>query len=77
MEVPAVGGKDSMSGTFMDLHVPPTLVSFAVNVIDGNYAVSSEAKAAGDKLVFLSTLCWKAMYWILPRCAKICEKYMS
>ncbi len=55
MEVPAVGGKDSMSGTFMDLHVPPTLVSFAVNVIDGNYAVSSEAKAAGDKLVFLST----------------------
>ena len=34
MEVPAVGGKDSMSGTFMGLHVPPTLVSFAVNVID-------------------------------------------
>ncbi len=55
MEVPAVGGKDSMSGSFMDLHVPPTLVSFAVNVIDGRKAVSSEFKAAGDKVVFLST----------------------
>ena len=55
MEVPAVGGKDSMSGSFMDLHVPPTLVSFAVNVIDGRKAVSSEFKEAGDKVVFLST----------------------
>ncbi|MBQ9283819.1 MAG: phosphoribosylformylglycinamidine synthase, partial [Acidaminococcaceae bacterium] len=55
MEVPAVGGKDSMSGSFMDLHVPPTLVSFAVNVIDGRKAVSSEFKAAGDKVVFLTT----------------------
>lgn len=55
MEVPAVGGKDSMSGTFMELHVPPTLVSFAVSVIDGRRAVSAELKQAGDKVVFLST----------------------
>ena len=55
MEVPAVGGKDSMSGTFNDvLHVPPTLVSFAVNVIDGRKTVTSEFKAAGDKVIFLS-----------------------
>ena len=56
MEVPAVGGKDSMSGTFNDeLNVPPTLVSFAVNVIDGRKTVTSEFKQAGDKVVFLST----------------------
>lgn len=54
LELPAIGGKDSMSGTFMDKTVPPTLVSFAVGVIDGNKAVSAEFKAVGDKVVFLS-----------------------
>ena len=54
LELPAIGGKDSMSGTFMDKTVPPTLVSFAVGVIDGDKAVSAEFKAAGDKVVFLS-----------------------
>ena len=43
-----------MSGTFMDKTVPPTLVSFAVGVIDGDKAVSAEFKAAGDEVVFLS-----------------------
>ncbi|MDO4921094.1 MAG: phosphoribosylformylglycinamidine synthase [Phascolarctobacterium sp.] len=54
LDLPAIGGKDSMSGTFMDKTVPPTLVSFAVGVIDGNKAVSAEFKAAGHKVVFLS-----------------------
>lgn len=54
LDLPAIGGKDSMSGTFMDKTVPPTLVSFAVGVIDGNKAVSSDFKAAGDKVIFLS-----------------------
>ena len=54
LELPAIGGKDSMSGTFMDKTVPPTLVSFAVGVIDGDKAVSAEFKAAGDQVVFLS-----------------------
>ncbi len=54
LELPAIGGKDSMSGTFMDKTVPPTLVSFAVGVIDGNKAVSAEFKEAGDKVIFLS-----------------------
>ena len=54
LDLPAIGGKDSMSGTFMDKTVPPTLVSFAVGVIDGNKAVSAEFKAAGDKVIFLS-----------------------
>lgn len=52
--LPAIGGKDSMSGTFMDKTVPPTLVSFAVDVIDGDKAVSAEFKNAGSKVVFLS-----------------------
>lgn len=43
-----------MSGTFMDKTVPPTLVSFAVDVIDGDKAVSAEFKQAGNKVVFLS-----------------------
>ena len=54
LELPAIGGKDSMSGTFMDKTVPPTLVSFAVGVIDGNKAVSAEFKEAGNEVVFLS-----------------------
>ena len=54
LDLPAIGGKDSMSGTFMDKTVPPTLVSFAVDVIDGEKAVSAEFKAAGHKVVFLS-----------------------
>lgn len=54
LELPAIGGKDSMSGTFMDKTVPPTLLSFAVGVIDGDKAVSSEFKKAGDKVIFLS-----------------------
>ena len=54
LELPAIGGKDSMSGTFMDKTVPPTLVSFAVGVIDGDKAVSAEFKEAGDEVVFLS-----------------------
>lgn len=54
LELAAIGGKDSMSGTFMDKTVPPTLVSFAVGVIDGEKAVSAEFKKAGDKVIFLS-----------------------
>ncbi|MDD4084074.1 MAG: phosphoribosylformylglycinamidine synthase [Acidaminococcaceae bacterium] len=49
----AIGGKDSMSGTFMDKNVPPTLVSFAVDVINGEFAVSSEFKTPGSQVVFL------------------------
>ena len=54
LELPAIGGKDSMSGTFMDKTVPPTLVSFAVDVMDGENAISAEFKAAGDNVVFIA-----------------------
>ena len=43
----AIGGKDSMSGTFLDLDVPPTVISFAVAPILANEVISTEFKAAG------------------------------
>ncbi len=51
--IPAIGGKDSMSGTFEDLHVPPTLVSFAVSVLPADQAISPEFKHAGNKVWFI------------------------
>ncbi len=52
----SIGGKDSMSGTFKDMDVPPTLVSFAVDVTKMDNVVSPEFKAAGHKLVKLSAV---------------------
>jgi len=49
--LPSIGGKDSMSGTFNDIDVPPTLVSFAVDVAKDKDIVSPELKQAGDVLV--------------------------
>ncbi|MBN1891703.1 MAG: phosphoribosylformylglycinamidine synthase [Clostridiales bacterium] len=48
--VPSIGGKDSMSGTFKDIHVPPTLVSFAVATTSADKIVSSVLSAPGEKL---------------------------
>ncbi len=52
--IAAIGGKDSMSGSFEKLDVPPTLVSFAVTTEKVGNIVSPEFKAAGNKLVMLS-----------------------
>jgi len=49
----AIGGKDSMSGSFMELDVPPTLVSFAVDTVNVNKVISNEFKAVGSKVVML------------------------
>lgn len=49
----AIGGKDSMSGSFEDLDVPPTLVSFAVTTSKTQHIVSPEFKKAGNKVVML------------------------
>ena len=49
--LPSIGGKDSMSGTFNEIDVPPTLVSFAVDVAEGKHMITPELKEAGDKLV--------------------------
>lgn len=51
--IPAVGGKDSMSGTFKDMNVPPTLVAFAVDVAKADKIVSQEFKKAGSTVVLL------------------------
>ena len=51
--LPSIGGKDSMSGTFEHIDVPPTLVSFAVDVATEKDIITPELKKAGDKLVWL------------------------
>ncbi len=51
--LPSIGGKDSMSGSFGDIDVPPTLVSFAVDVASLKDVVTGELKEAGDKLVLI------------------------
>lgn len=51
--IPAIGGKDSMSGSFGDIDVPPTLVAFAVGVEKAKNIISAEFKEVGSKLVFL------------------------
>ena len=52
--LPSIGGKDSMSGTFNDIDVPPTLVSFAVDIAKSGDIVTPELKKAGNKLVRFS-----------------------
>ena len=52
--LPSIGGKDSMSGTFNDIDVPPTLVSFAVDVASDKTIITPELKKAGNKLVLLT-----------------------
>lgn len=51
--IPAIGGKDSMSGTFKDLTVPPTLVAFAVDVLNVNNVISSEFKKCGSNVILI------------------------
>ncbi len=51
--IAAIGGKDSMSGSFEKLDVPPTLVSFAVTTGNADEVITNDAKAAGHKLIAL------------------------
>ena len=51
--LPSIGGKDSMSGTFQNIDVPPTLVSFAVDMALDKDIITPELKKAGNKLVWL------------------------
>lgn len=51
--IPAIGGKDSMSGTFKDMTVPPTLVSFAVGIVNANNVVSTEFNKAGSNVALI------------------------
>jgi len=53
LEIPAIGGKDSMSGSFRDMDVPPTLVAFAVTTVDVRRVVSPEFKKANSRVLLL------------------------
>ncbi len=69
--LPSIGGKDSMSGSFYDeehgeIDVPPTLVSFAVDVADTKHVVSPEFKKAGSKIVLFDHR---------ERCTMTCRYY--
>ena len=54
LQCAAIGGKDSMSGSFEDIDVPPTLVSFAVSVQDAGQVISPEFKAAGSPVYHIA-----------------------
>ena len=68
----AIGGKDSMSGSFEKLDVPPTLVSFAVTMAKTGDILSQETKAAGNKIILLRT---KADENGLPETASLLENF--
>lgn len=51
--LPSIGGKDSMSGTFKDMDVPPTVVAFAVDTVDVRHVISTEFKKAGSTVVLV------------------------
>ncbi len=51
--LPSIGGKDSMSGTFEHIHVPPTLVAFGITTVDARNVISPEFKEAGHRIYLL------------------------
>ena len=51
--LPSIGGKDSMSGTFEHIHVPPTLVAFGITTVDARRVISPEFKEAGNRIYLL------------------------
>ena len=51
--LPSIGGKDSMSGTFEHIHVPPTLVAFGITTVDARRVISPEFKNAGNRIYLL------------------------
>ncbi len=55
-ETAAIGGKDSMSGTFKDINVPPTLIAFAVTTENINHIITPELKSAGHQLVWFKAV---------------------
>ena len=57
LEIGAIGGKDSMSGTYEDLNVPPTLISFALGIGNKKNIISPELKKEGSQLVLLKLSC--------------------
>lgn len=69
---PAIGGKDSMSGTFKDIHVPPTLVSFAVGITDSSKVISACFKKT-DRIVIQLPIKMDSLY--MPIKENVIEQY--
>ena len=70
--LPSIGGKDSMSGSFNEIDVPPTLVSFAVDVASDKNIVTPELKKAGDKLVLVKI---EKDEYDLPKYDQVMDQY--
>lgn len=70
--LPSIGGKDSMSGSFNEIDVPPTLVSFAVDVASDKHIITPELKKAGSKLVLLKIVTDE---YDLPDYTQIMDQY--
>ncbi len=51
--LPSIGGKDSMSGTFQDISVPPMLMAFGITTVDANKVISPEFKSAGNNIYLI------------------------
>jgi phosphoribosylformylglycinamidine synthase len=74
LEIPAIGGKDSMSGTFNDISVPPSLVSFAVDVVKADRVVSPEFKNDSSRVIFVAA---EYNEYDLPNMKKIKERFQK
>ena len=75
--VGAIGGKDSMSGSFEDLDVPPTLVSFAVTTDKTSHIVSNDFKASGHRLYRLAPACGSDGLPDVPSLLSVFERVTS
>ena len=73
--IPSIGGKDSMSGSFEDIDVPPTLVSFAVAMTKASKTISTEFKNAGSKVIYVPVPENKAA--LMPDWDKLIEMYKA
>jgi phosphoribosylformylglycinamidine synthase len=70
--IPAIGGKDSMSGTFKDMNVPPTLVAFAVDSVDVRKVISPEFKRTNSQVVLVSVI---RDAFEIPDFKQLCQTY--
>ncbi|MBR5509258.1 MAG: phosphoribosylformylglycinamidine synthase [Lachnospiraceae bacterium] len=70
--LPSIGGKDSMSGSFNEIDVPPTLVSFAVDIASHKHIITPELKKAGNKLIVMRI---DRDQYDLPNYAQIMDQY--
>lgn len=53
LKLPSIGGKDSMSGTFQNINVPPMLMAFGITTVDANNVISTDLKASGNHLYLI------------------------